>query len=215
VAVEIEYKFSLLEPQVPPEEELAPSFSARRLVLQAPESRTQHDVYFDTHRRHLRQAGVTFRERTFQGRRFATLKAAGTVKGGLHRREELELPMTGDTWPEAICRELAAYTALVRLKPVLELRTERMVYRVRHHEQPSHQQPFAEVAFDAVSARYPGKDNSAHFNEVEIEALAGASAETLDEVVAALSDVLTLVPSGVNKLERAEALLSLAQTWEE
>lgn len=209
MATEIEYKFSVMETRVPPEEELAYPLGQRDLVLHAPEVRQQHDVYFDTHRRHLRQAGIAFRERTFSGQRFAAIKAAGIAVNGLHRREELELPMSGDTWPEAICRELTAFTALVRLKPVLKLDTERIVYRVSRREEP-----LAEIAFDAVSAQYPGKDSSAHFNEVEVEALAGASKEALQAVVDALAEVLTLVPSGVNKLERAEALLSLAQTWE-
>ena len=72
-------------------------------------TQVQNDTYFDTVERTLEHAGLALRVREMLQERFATLKVAGEVKEGLHDREELELPLQNDDWPEPIRERARGY----------------------------------------------------------------------------------------------------------
>lgn len=197
--------------------------------------REQRDVYFDDPHGRLAATGVALRLRRVGGRRYATLKSAGTVDGALHRRDEVEVELTdaddaspgeaaatAPRWPAAIVARLPPLVDVAALQPVARLATTRVAYLLRT---PRHGE--VEVAFDEVRCRLPpdgaaptSKDGAptwasdarfspeVSFHEVEIEARAGASDADLVAVEAALDGVVALTPSSATKLERALALLA-------
>ena len=204
---ERELKFSLLD-DVPEVEALRLSLEAAGLSLGPQRVEVHHDRYFDTRRGHLKRSGVALRQRTIDGSApLATLKAAGTAQGALHTREEVELPLEGDAWPQEVRMRVAEVAPLISLEPMLELTTLRTRYLVGHRGVE-----IAELSFDSVEAKRPGGEMSVHFSELEIEALNGTVAD-LERTAQALEGLLTLTASGVNKLERSLALLSLG-AWE-
>ena len=203
---ERELKFSLMDD--PPEEEaLRSSLEAAGFSLGPQRVQTHHDLYFDTRRGHLKRSGLALRRRVIDGGApLATLKAAGTAQGALHVRDELELPLEGEAWPQGVRMKVAEVAPLIALQPTAELTTERTRYLVGKRGKE-----VAELSFDSVQAKQPGGEVSVHFSELEIEALrADADLERVAEI---LDGLIALTPSGVNKLERALALLSLG-TWE-
>jgi inorganic triphosphatase YgiF len=172
---------------------------------------THLDRYFDDDAGRLRAAGLALRQRRVlraPGVAIATLKSAGEVDGAWHRREETEAPMHGDDWPVTVARRLAAHVALWQLRPRLELEVERSSYRVTFEGRP-----VATLVFDRVTARLPGAERSAHFDEAELEALGDAGLAVLEGAVALLDELARLTPSPVTKLERATAVLDLGAAF--
>ena len=203
---ERELKFSLMD-DAPEVETLRLSLEAAGLSLGPQRVEIHHDLYFDTRRGHLKRSGVALRRRVIDGQApLATLKAAGTAQGALHVREELELPLEGDAWPQEVRMKVAEVAPLISLQPILELTTERTRYLVGRRGAE-----VAELSFDRVEAKQPGGEVSVHFAELEIEALRGDTAD-LERIAQALGGLVALTASGVNKLERSQALLSLG-TW--
>ena len=207
---ERELKFSLLDPP-PADDVLVDAFRGSGFTLVPRGLRRQLDAYVDTEGGALRAAGVALRRRQVDGERLATLKTLGGVSGALHERDELELPLEpGGAWPDELLARVARATgrrpeALVsQLRTLLLLRTERRVFEVRQGERR-----LAELCFDDVAASAPESEREALFREAELEAAPGVTREVLDAIAARLDRAVTLTPSGVHKLERAEALLSL------
>ena len=123
----------------------------------------------------------------------------------------MELPVTGAgpdaAWPDAILARLEGLVEPAALGPGVELDTTRVLFRLLRDGNE-----VAQLAFDAVSARAPGAERSAYFDEVEIEAGEGTTRADLELIAEAVDGVVKLTPNPVNKLERAAALLLLA-TW--
>lgn len=138
----------------------------------------------------------------------ATLKAAGRVEAGLHEREEIEAPMHGGDWPPAVVARLAAFVEPWAMRPRLSLEVDRARYRVTHEGRP-----LATLAIDRVTARLPYGERTAHFDEVEIEALGEADDAALRGAATLLDALLRLTPSSVSKLERAAAVLALGASF--
>jgi triphosphatase len=170
---------------------------------------THVDRYFDDDAGRLRAAGLALRQRwrdVAGGRRgVATVKTAGLVDGAWHQREEIEAPMEGEDWPVPVARRLAAHVALWQLRPRLELEVERSSYRVAFGGRA-----IATLTFDRVVARSPGAERSAHFDEAELEALAGVELGVLEGAAELVDGLVRLTASPVTKLERAAAVLALA-----
>lgn len=204
MAIERELKFSLMDPYAPEPEDLAEAFRGSDVRAVPLPEQDVRDRYFDDRARTLRRAGMALRERTVEGRRLATLKTRGRVDGALHEREELELPAEGGGWPADIAARLPAALRLDALEPLLEVRSLRRRFHL--HEGG---EPVAVLSFDAVEARAPGSEQSAHFDEVELEAEAGIAADRLHAIAERLAAVVQLTATGTTKLERAEALLPL------
>jgi len=206
MSLEREFKFSLLD-AAPADEVLVDAFRGSAFALEPRGTRRQLDAYVDTPEGTLRGAGVALRRRQVDGVRVATLKALGRVAGALHEREELEAPLPpGADWPTAVLARLRELVDVEprRLRTQLMIRTDRRVFDVRRGDAV-----VAELCFDEVSARAPDEEREALFREAEIEAAAGSDVALLEAVVERAARAVTLTPSGVTKLERAEALLSL------
>lgn len=208
--VERELKYSLVDPPPPPAVVVTLGRRGPYAFVEAGTS-VHRDRYFDGATGELRRAGWALRQRRLRPAEegepatvVATLKGAGRVDGALHEREEIEAPMEGRAWPLAVARPVAARVALRDLRPLLTLETERAAYRVTFEGRP-----VAALAFDQVTVRIPGGERSAHFDEVEIEALAGATDAVLQGIVDLLETAVRLTPSSASKLERAAALLEL------
>jgi inorganic triphosphatase YgiF len=170
---------------------------------------THLDRYFDDDDGRLRAAGLALRQRWREGSAgragVATVKSAGRVDGAWHQREEIEAPMQGEDWPVPVARRVAAHVALWQLRPRLELEVERSSYRVAFEGRA-----VATLVFDRVIARSPGVERSAHFDEVELEALAGVERSVLEGAAELIDALVHLTASPVTKLERAAAVLALA-----
>ena len=202
---ERELKFSLMD-EPPEEEALRLGLEAEGFSLGAERVEVHYDLYFDTRRGHLQRSGLALRQRMIDDAApLATLKAAGTAQGALHVRDELELPLEGEAWPQAIRMKVAEVAPLISLQPILALATERTRYLVGRRGEE-----VAELSFDSVEATQQGGEVSVHFSELEIEARRIDA--DLERIAAVLDGLLALTPSGVNKLERSLALLSLG-TW--
>jgi len=208
--VERELKYSLVDAPPPPAMVVALGRRGPYAFVEA--GTTLHrDRYYDGDAGQLRRAGWALRQRRTlapddgdEPAVVATLKGAGRVDGAMHEREEVEAVMEGRTWPLPVARLVTTHVALQDLRPRLTLETERAAYRVAFEGRP-----VALLAFDRVSVRIPGGERSAHFDEVEIEALGEATEPVLQGIVDLLDALVRLTPSSASKLERAAALLEL------
>jgi inorganic triphosphatase YgiF len=209
--IERELKFSVLDAYVPSLSELRAALAATPFAAVAAPVLELHDHYYDDPAGHLRQAGIALRRRRLGGTTLAGVKSAGSTDAALHERDELELPMSGAgpdaAWPDAILARLEGLVDPAALGPRVELDTTRVLFRLLRDGDE-----VAQLAFDAVSARAPGAERSAFFDEVEIEAGEGTTRADLELIAEAVDGVVKLTPNPVNKLERAAALLLLA-TW--
>ena len=208
--LEREHKYSLAASDLPDPWVLGYELAQAGFELLPQGQHEQRDRYVDTPDERLKQAGLALRERYLGGARRVTLKWAGSVTGGLHQRQELELEAAG--WPPAVLAALPEGVAAADLAPRLELTTQRTRFLVMQRACPEAERgglALAELAFDEVTARRPGHFTSVHFLEVELEALE-ASADELAKLAETLQAILPLTESSVTKLERAIALLELA-----
>ena len=208
--VERELKYSLVDPPPPPAVVVALGRRGSYAFVEAGTA-VHRDRYYDGDAGQLQHAGWALRQRRALASNegdpatvVATLKGAGRVDGAMHEREEIEAAMEGRVWPLPIARRVAAHLPLRDLRPRITLETERAAYRVTFEGRP-----VAVLAFDQVSVRIPGGERSAHFDEVEIEALGGATGPVLQGIVDLLDGLVRLTPSSASKLERAAALLEL------
>lgn len=204
--VERELKYSTTDEHVPSHAELAAATRDSGLELGSPTVERYVDVYYDTPRGELRAAGAALRRRHRPSVTLATLKGAATRDGELHARPELEVPMAGDGWPGEVLAALPASADPEALAPVAELWVERV--RLVASDARG---PVAELAFDAVECRAPGREDAAvRFNEVEVEALAKGddAVGRMRALADAVGTIVPLTPSSASKLERALALLA-------
>ena len=209
--LERELKFSVLDAYVPSLSELRAALEPTPFDADAAPVQELEDRYYDDDTGSLRDAGLALRRRRLGERLWAGLKAAGELDAALHQREELELPLTGSAdepaWPDAILERLRGVVDPAELRPRVDLATTRVLFRIRRGDEE-----IAQLGFDAVSARTPGSERSAFFDEVEIEAREGADRADLERIAEAVDGLVQLTPNPVNKLERAAALLQMA-TW--
>jgi inorganic triphosphatase YgiF len=204
---ERELKFSLVD-DFPDVAELTACFKQGEFELVVKPTQKQFDSYYDDDQQSLRKSGLALRRRRIDGRSLATLKGNVSKEGALHQREELEEAMIGNAWPQAIFERIQAVTNPEHLKEHLELSTLRRRYLIKKG-----QKDLAILSLDKVSAGYPGKAQSVDFEEVEIEALGGTN-DDLQAIAEALRQLISLSPNSVNKLERAEVLLQLSDSFQ-
>ncbi|MEX2535682.1 MAG: CYTH domain-containing protein [Trueperaceae bacterium] len=202
MAIERELKFSTPRDQPPSEEELRAALAGAGFDLGAAAGVHNKDRYFDDARLNLSRAGLALRRRMTEGQMLATLKTRGRVDGALHDREEIELAMEGQEWPQVIYNRIAAITAPGLVQPHTLVETERLRYAVLKDGRAA-----AVLAFDSVTARTQHGDRTVSFNEVEIEAHGNTDDATLDAIAAAVAEVIPLTPNSFSKLERVRELL--------
>ena len=209
--METEAKYSLATDEVPQAEELGAAFAAVGLTVGPARTVVHKDRYYDDARLSLARSGYAVRRRMAEGELLATLKTLGVVQGAVHRREEIELPIPEsadpwDPWPEPIAERIRTVTDPRALRGTFELVIERTSFEILEDGRP-----VAVASFDAVAARKPQSERSAHWNELEVEIAddAGDAAALLERTADALARLMPLVPSQQTKLERAQAVLLL------
>lgn len=146
-----------------------------------------HSVYLDTRERSLLQHRVALRLRERRGRWEVTAKWVGRVRGALHERPELTLPLRGRParrfrLPTGPLRDrLDALVGDRVLEPILVTEIERRLFDVVPvgRGASSRPSPLAELALDHVRLCVPGARGAVldEYAEVEIELRAGARAD--------------------------------------
>lgn len=164
----------------------------------------QHDTFFDTpdlalsqtrHAVRLRQGGTT---------PVVTLKGPGKVEGGVHEREELELPTTGnatDQWPQEIQARLQQLIGAQPIQPLLEVHNYRRTWVLLRDNQP-----IGEVALDEGSIIAGGQQEPMH--ELEIE-LKGGHRDDLTTLIHVIQQHLPAQPEDRSKFARGLTLLGI------
>jgi inorganic triphosphatase YgiF len=206
VPLERELKFSLVD-DFPETKDLAECFKQAGYELIVKPTIKQFDSYYDDAEQRLRKADVALRRRRVDGRSLATFKGNAIKDGALHQREEIEEAMLGNAWPETILTRIQSIVSPEILKETLELSTIRQRYLVRQKETD-----LAILSFDKVSANYPKSKQQVDFEEIEIEAIDGDD-DDLHTIADTLMQLISLNPNSTNKLERAEVLLQLSQSF--
>lgn len=168
-------------------------------------------IYFDTPDFLLRQHGAGLRVRKIQGRWIQTLKAGGSVKGGLHERHEWESPVGGAV-PEL--KQFAAtadmdgsLTTLLKrssianaLQPVFRVKVQRITWNLRDGDN------HVELVLDAGSVQRKGRKMPV--SEIELELREGEPG-CLYDIALRLLDGVPLRLSNVSKAQRGYALCGL------
>jgi triphosphatase len=131
-----------------------------------------------------------------------TLKGPGTVAGGVHEREELELPTAEYMpagWPGEIRERLQQLIGTPALEPLLEVANHRRTWPLLRGAQV-----IGEVALDAGTISVGGRSEPMH--ELEIELKGGTRAD-LDALSALAQRALPAQPEDRSKFARGLALV--------
>lgn len=181
------------------------TLNAHRLLKgrAAPVLKKLHTVYFDTPECDLRRQGVVLRVRR-DGRRWVqAVKDSGTVRGGLHRRMEIETALSGpfpdcSRITDARLAEIFASPALrAALAPVFVTEFARRTRLIDFED------AVIEASLDRGEIR--GRNKIAPLSELELELKSGPSSRLFELALALVEDV-PLQPECRSKAERGYAL---------
>lgn len=164
-------------------------------------NRRLYNVYYDTPKLDLHHAAMALRLRRVNGRWLQTLKGGGEVQGGLHSRNEWEIPVSGEAlefpaspeWDVHLPRSLRKklhpvfITDFLRTSRVLDWRGARI-----------------ELCFDQGEIRT--EQRSMTICELELELKSGESSH-LFELALAIVDIVPCELEVVNKAEYGFRLL--------
>ena len=172
--------------------------------LSAPVTRHLHNIYFDTPKLDLHKHEMALRLRRVGGRWLQTLKGGGSIKGGLHQRNEWEAPVPSakldfSILDAAIADEHLPSHLCKKLTPVFVTdfyRTSRMV---------EWQGAQIEVCMDHGEVKT--SQQSAPICEVELELKSG-EAQQLFELALAILEIVPFELEAVSKAERGFRLMS-------
>ncbi|HJU99470.1 MAG TPA: inorganic triphosphatase, partial [Burkholderiaceae bacterium] len=164
--------------------------------------------YFDTPGLHLLRHGAGLRVRQVEGQWIQTMKAGGSVQGGLHARLEWEGPVPDDVPHPGKLRKLIGddrhWLAVLdaahlkqELAPLFSVEVERSTWELDYDGS------VIELVLD--EGRISRQGRHLPVNEIELELKAGHPA-SLFACALALLDGLALQVSNVNKAERGYAL---------
>ena len=211
--MEIELKL-LLAP------EDAPRLRTHPLLAQyasgQPQLLQMHDIYVDTPDLQLCRHQAGLRVRQVDGRWMQTLKAGGTVSGGLHSRHEWEGDVPGpapdlDALDSAIGRKQPV-GALLRqqavrdgLQAVFTTRMERTVWQLRTPQGDEIECVLDQGVIESGGSDADGTARSVPVSEIELELKRGQASSLFDVALSLLRDVpLTL--GHMSKAERGYRL---------
>ncbi len=204
--MEIEAKFVL-----PDRETLGRLESTHQLAgLTLSTSRTNNvvDVYMDTPQHQLFSAGYACRQRDVDGQVLMTLKSLNRGRGGVYRREELEVALPHAAppaeWPASPVRtRVLEIVDGAPLAPWFELRQTRLVRQMFDGKRL-----VGELSLDDVCVKGNGKTLT--FFEVEAELGKEGTSDDLTRIVASLKDEWRLRPEPRSKFDRALKFLRAA-----
>lgn len=212
--MEIELKLQLAPPD-------AQRFASKALPGQyAPHAAQQlslHDIYFDTADMRLARAGAGLRVRQAGAGWVQTMKAGGSIDGGLHSRHEWECAVDGPApdlaalidviphqWPwRALLKRLATEQESAPLLPLFSTRIERSVWQL-----VSPQGDAIECVLDQGVIECG--DSSDAVCEVELELKSGKVASLFD-LALALQQAMPMQIAGASKAERGYLLYAPQQ----
>ncbi|WP_219117499.1 CYTH and CHAD domain-containing protein [Janthinobacterium sp. UMAB-56] len=196
----------------------APRLRAHSLLAQtaqtAPQVLQMHDIYVDTPDLQLCRHQAGLRVRQVDGRWVQTLKAGGSVSGGLHSRHEWEVDVPGPQ-PDLAALDSAIgrkqpIRALLRLdtvrdalQPVFTTRIERTVWLLRT---PQGDQIECVLDQGVIESGADDAARSVPVSEIELELKQGQAASLFDVALALLQDV----PLQLGHLSKAERGYRLA-----
>lgn len=169
-----------------------------------PVSRHLHNIYFDTPELDLNSREMALRLRLVGGRWLQTLKGGGSIKGGLHQRNEWEVPVASDrldfsAFDAAVCDEFLPLALRDRLAPVFATDFKRSS-RVLDWQGAQ-----IEVCMDQGEVR--AGERSAPICEVELELKSGES-QQLFELALAILEIVPFELESVSKAERGFRLMA-------
>ncbi|SDY80943.1 CYTH and CHAD domain-containing protein [Tindallia californiensis] len=168
-----------------------------------------HSVYYDTKEKDLLRAGLAFRMRQEQGGWTATVKGMGSVKAGLHQRQEWNVTVKDEApsiqifsdIPE-LKKEMQKITKEEKLIPILRTSFTREKGVWEDHEGNQ-----IEVALDIGEVKAGLEIESIH--EVELELKKG-KVESLFKLGKHLADRYPLTPEPTSKFLRGLNLLGFS-----
>jgi inorganic triphosphatase YgiF len=203
VPAEIELKLAISASDVPKLARIRSLISASR--GRATTSRL-YSIYYDTPELALRERGVALRLRRIGVRWLQTLKTAGRVEAGLHRREELETPVPAQILNYSALAQSGAADVFgdpglpLRLQPVFATDFKRTSRQLQPTAGTEIEFCLDRGAISAGAAQVP-------ISEIELELKSGAPEQLLDFALELLEKVpLRLEPA--SKAERGYALVS-------
>lgn len=172
------------------------------------ETLAMHAVYFDTGNGDLRKNNIAFRIRLEGSRYIATLKRRSTAEAGLHRREEINAPVTDNDFIEnprlsvfsgdELIADMPQELISERLIPVMEMNFAREEFRI------DYKGSLMEVSIDQgdiITAR-----GSCPICEMEIELYSG-NEQDLVKLGKQLQKSYNLREENISKYARGLALL--------
>lgn len=176
-----------------------------------------HDIYVDTPDLQLCRHQAGLRVRQVDGRWVQTLKAGGTVSGGLHSRHEWEGDVPGPQ-PDLVALDSAIgrkqpIRALLRqdairdaLQPVFTTRMERTVWQLRTPQGDEIECVLDQGVIESGVDGADGTVRSVPVSEIELELKQGQAASLFDVALALLQDV----PLQLGHMSKAERGYRLA-----
>ncbi|MDD2721686.1 MAG: CHAD domain-containing protein [Gallionella sp.] len=169
-----------------------------------PVTRHLHNIYFDTPELDLNRREMALRLRLAGGRWLQTLKGGGSIRGGLHQRNEWEVPVASDqldfsVFEAAVCDEFLPLPLRDRLEAVFATDFQRSSQILEW------QGAQIEVCMDHGEVR-AGTD-SAPICEVELELKSGTPLQ-LFELALAILEIVPFELESVSKAERGFRLMA-------
>jgi triphosphatase len=162
----------------------------------------QRDTFFDTAELALSRTRHAVRIRQAGSDILVTLKGPGTIKDGLHSREEIELPLTHsspEAWPDAIRSRIVALIGDQDVRPILTVHNLRTTWPLFRDGRV-----MGEVALDEGSI--VANDAQEPMHELEVE-LKGGRVEDIDAVRLLVLRQLPAHPEDRSKFARGIALI--------
>lgn len=164
------------------------------------------NIYCDTPQQDMTRANMALRLRNKGTQWLQTLKAKGTAQGGLHARNEWEMPVAGAAleWAALPADVLPADLDKASVTALFETRFERQQWVL--------QEQGSEIELVLDQGEVTAGSASQGICEIELELKAGTPA-VLFAVAEKLAATLPLLPSDINKAERGYRLVNGATDW--
>lgn len=165
-------------------------------------------VYFDTAEKRLNREGIIFRVRRENSKIIATLKWNGVNEDGMHKREEINVPLTDPSRLEnpdvdifsqsPMCQTLKDLVGEKKLLPVMKMDFDRRQVRLDTGSS------ICELSVDYGQIHCGGKTGT--ISELEVELYSGKVGD-LEEIGRKLSEKYFLKPGVKSKFKQGIDLL--------